>query len=163
MAVVPDLENVVRSKGQELFTQHGQGPAIQPHNERELSREFLVEILNYFAELVAVCFGGRQLRLVVHGGACMLLHPGLYALTQQFKLAGMAPAQSPEHDLSLRTFTRDVDYIHRSFVAEMQSLHIKDAEVNFKECIRLTAQRFGLGADWMNSDADISLPMATNA
>ena len=93
----------------------------------------------------------QGMRLVVHGGACMLLHPGLYKLSKQQQLS------SP--GLVSRTKTRDVDYIHRGFMAEYGP-HIPDAAERLKDCIQATAARFNLGADWMNSDADIALPMA---
>lgn len=125
---------------------------ISPHNEIELNRDMLITTLEYFSQLVAQLFTGRTIRLVVHGGACMLLHPGLYNLSQQQHQ--MNPA------LPRRTTTRDVDYIARSFVAELTSYGMPDAAVKIQECIRTTARHFGLGADWMNSDADIALPMA---
>ncbi|GLB45376.1 hypothetical protein LshimejAT787_2200390 [Lyophyllum shimeji] len=60
-----------------------------PRNETELTRELLVTILNYFAALIPAHFNGLALRLIVHGGACMLLHPGLYNLAkrQEYLLA----------------------------------------------------------------------------
>jgi hypothetical protein len=112
----------------------------------------LIDVLEYFSQLVAQLFTGRTIRMVVHGGACMLLHPGLYSLSQQQQQ--MIPS-SPR-----RTTTRDVDYIHRSFVAELASCGMPDAAVKLQECIKTTARYFRLGADWMNSDADIALPMA---
>jgi hypothetical protein len=126
--------------------------SLPPHNDVELSREMLIKVLEYFSQLVAQVFTGRSIRMVVHGGACMLLHSGLYGLSQQQHQ--MIPA------LPRRTTTRDVDYIHRSFVAELASCGMPDAAVKLQECIRSTARQFGLGADWMNSDADIALPMA---
>ena len=122
------------------------------HNEVELSREMLIDILEYFSQLVAQLFAGRTIRMVVHGGACMLLHPGLYNLSQQQHQ--MIPS------LPRRTTTRDVDYIHRSFVAELALCGMPDAAIKLQECIKTTARHFTLGADWMNSDADIALPMA---
>lgn len=124
---------------------------IPPHNERELNRDMLITILEYFSQLVAQLFTSRSIRMVVHGGACMLLHPGLFNLSQQ---------QSCMSSLPRRTTTRDVDYIHRSFVTELASYGMPDAAVKIQECIRTTARHFGLGADWMNHDADIALPMA---
>jgi len=123
---------------------------IPPHNEVELNRDLLIRILEYFSQLVAQLFAGRTIRLVVHGGACMLLHPGLHSLSQQ----------QQQTSLPSRTTTRDVDYIHRSFVAELASCGLPDAAVKIQECIKTTARYFRLGADWMNSDADIALPMA---
>jgi hypothetical protein len=90
--------------------------------------------------------------MVVHGGACMLLHPGLYNLSQQQQQ--MIPS------LPRRTTTRDVDYIHRSFITELASCGMPDAAVKLQECIKATARYYRLGADWMNSHADIALPMA---
>ena len=125
---------------------------LPPHNDVELSRDMLIEILEYFSQLVGQLFAGRSIRMVVHGGACMLLHPGLYSLSLQQKQ--MIPS------LPRRTTTRDVNYIHRSFVAELASRGIPDAAVKLQECIKYTARHFILGADWMNSHADITLPMA---
>ena len=124
---------------------------LPPHSDVELSREMLIDILEYFSQLVAQLFG-RSIRMVVHGGACMLLHPGLYNLSQQQQQ--MIPS------LPRRTTTRDVDYIHRSFVTELASYGMPDAAVKLQECIKTTARYFRLGEDWMNSHADIALPMA---
>lgn len=122
-------------------------------NEKELSRETLIQVLDHFSLLINQHFAGRPIRLVVHGGACMLLHPGLYALSmQQHKMSPHLPR---------RTTTRDVDYIHRSFVSEMAGLGMYDAAARLAECIKGTAKAFGLGLDWMNSDADIALPYVT--
>lgn len=61
-----------------------------------------------------------------------------------------------------RTTTRDIDYIARSFSSEWaQRYGVLDANDRLKQCIFETALQFGLGADWMNSDADVALPMAT--
>ena len=125
---------------------------LPPHNEVELSRDFLIDILEFFSRLVAQLFTGRAIRMVVHGGACMLLHPGLYSLSQQQQQ--MIPSYPR------RTTTRDVDYIHRSFVSELASCGMPDAAVKLQECIKTTARHFRLGGDWMNSHADIALPMA---
>ncbi|KAF8797771.1 hypothetical protein BYT27DRAFT_7124710 [Phlegmacium glaucopus] len=125
---------------------------IPPHNDVELTQDMLITILEYFSQLVAQLFAGRTIRMVVHGGACMLLHPGLQSLSQQQHQ--MMPS------IPRRTTTRDVDYIHRSFVTELASCGMPDAAVKIQECIRTTARHFRLGADWMNSDADIALPMA---
>lgn len=156
-----------------------------PHNDVEMTRDTLGAVLEYFSQLLPKYFdwgvvqgiaaatasaakaptippmAGPQMtvpqpmpqgmRLVVHGGACMLLHPGLYSLSKQ--------QQQASPGLVSRTKTRDVDYIHRGFMAEY-SPHIPDAAERLQDCIRATAARFQLGADWMNSDADIALPMA---
>lgn len=127
--------------------------SLPARNEVDLNRDKLMSILNYFSQLIMGQFN-RPLRLVVHGGACMLLHPGLYALSQQ------------QHQLSSslpqRTTTRDVDYIHRAFIREMGQMGVLNAAEKLKACIQATARAFGLGADWMNSDADVALPMATD-
>lgn len=126
-------------------------PAIAPRNNVDLDRSKLIAVLEYFSLVVEAAFQKRPIRLVAHGGACMLLHPGLYSLSfQQHQLHPTLPH---------RTTTRDVDYIHRSFVIEMNQLGVTNAADKLKSCIQKTAMRFGLGADWMNSDADIALPM----
>ncbi|KAH6905161.1 hypothetical protein BKA70DRAFT_1373234 [Coprinopsis sp. MPI-PUGE-AT-0042] len=120
-------------------------PPLKPRNDVDLTREKLITILEFFSQMLAGAFNNKPLRLIVHGGACMLLHPMLYNLSsQQHQLHPTLPH---------RTSTRDVDYIHRSFVTEMSQLD--------EMCIERTAMQFQLGADWMNSDADIALPMAT--
>jgi len=134
------------------ITPPGYEAPIAPKNEKELTREALTQVLDYFSQLVQQQFAGQPIRLVVHGGACMLLHPGLYALSQQ--QYQMSPT------LQRRTTTRDVDYIHRSFVTEMTGFGVMDAPARLASCVRETAKAFGLGADWMNSDADPALPMA---
>ena len=135
---------------------------IPPRNEVELTRDRLITLLTHFSTLIPSRFNGRPVRLVVHGGACMLLHPGLYnlAVQQHHTLAAIAAPNSPYSILPQRTTTRDVDYILRSFVAEWQQLGIMDAKERLQSCIQSTARQFHLGADWMNSDADIALPMA---
>ncbi|KAG5635986.1 hypothetical protein H0H81_009454 [Sphagnurus paluster] len=142
---------------------HSMTPEISlpPRNEKDLSRDFLITVLNHFATVIQSYFNGRPVRLVVHGGACMLLHPGLFGLAkEQYYLAHNSPANSPHNILPRRVSTRDVDYIHRSFVTEWQALGVADAGDRLKHCIKLTAQHFQLGLDWMNSDADVALPMA---
>lgn len=125
---------------------------IPQKNEQELTRDALIKVLDFFSQLVGQHFAGRPIRLVVHGGACMLLHEGLYKLSlQQHQMSPHLPR---------RTTTRDVDYIHRSFVSEMATAGIPDAAARLAECIKGTARKFGLGLDWMNSDADIALPYA---
>jgi hypothetical protein len=125
---------------------------IPQKNEQELTREALIKVLDYFSQLIVQHFAGRPIRLVVHGGACMLLHEGLYKLSLQ--------QQQMSPNLPRRTTTRDVDYIHRSFVAEMAASGMSDAAARLADCIKGTARKFALGLDWMNSDADIALPYA---
>lgn len=86
----------------------------------------------------------------------MLLHRDLNRLAQQ-----QAASNSDKFGgTPLRTITRDVDYIHRSFVTEYAAHGFPDAGERLQRCIRATAVQFRLGADWMNSDADVALPMA---
>ncbi|KAF9484572.1 hypothetical protein BDN70DRAFT_797452 [Pholiota conissans] len=138
-------------------------PTLPPHNEVEMTREMLVHVLEHFSTLLPKYFDwkivqgmvippSQGMRFVVHGGACMLLHEGLYALSVQ--------QQTASPSLATRTTTRDIDYIHRGFIAEYGQSRFPDAAERLKACIKETARKFGLGADWMNSDADIALPMA---
>ncbi|KAF9467051.1 hypothetical protein BDZ94DRAFT_1156518 [Collybia nuda] len=133
---------------------------LPPRNERELTREMLFDILTFFSTLIPSRFNGAPVRLVVHGGACMLLHPGLYALAQQ--QPPPSPSNSPHKTLLRRTTTRDVDYINRSFAYEWHNMGVPDATERLKDCMKITAQKFRLGLDWMNSDADVALPMAND-
>lgn len=124
-----------------------------PINEVDMTRDLLRRALEHLSVVIArpEHFGGRPIRLVVHGGACMLLHEGLQSISEhQYR----ANPQMPR-----RTTTKDVDYIHRGFVAEMTSLGIPDAGQRLQNCITETAIHFRLGLDWMNDHADIALPM----
>ena len=131
---------------------------LPEHNEVLLTRERLLLVLADFSARVLQLFGRQarleryltdrvtrsayhaaQIRLVVHGGAVMLLHPRFGC-----------PRQS----------TRDLDYIGRSFVPEWQALGVYDPATRLQTCIDATAQAFGLGRDWANSHADVALPMA---
>ncbi|KAJ7600902.1 hypothetical protein C8J56DRAFT_768157 [Mycena floridula] len=126
---------------------------LPPRNEVDLSRDMLIAVLTQLSILIQTEFNGTPLRLVVHGGACILLHPDLHKL------------QTVSHNgdrIQRRTKTRDVDYIHRSFVAEYAS-RFPDAGERLQRCIRTTAANFRLGADWMNSDPDPALPMVPDA
>lgn len=109
----------------------------KPVNDIRLTRQLLLQVLSDLSERLYHSFR-RQVRLVVHGGAVMVLHPSF----------------------SHREFTQDVDYIHRSFVSEYRGLGIQDAEQRLRTCIAETASRFNLGADWMNDHADVALPWA---
>ena len=64
-------------------------------------------------------------RLVVHGGAVMVLHPLL----------------------GCRESTRDVDYLHRAFEAEWLARGVSDAGPRLLTCIKATARVYKLGAD----------------
>lgn len=114
--------------------------AVKAHNDVMLTRQLLQTVLHDLSRRLLKCFG-RQVRLVVHGGAIMVLHPRL----------GCRPS------------TRDVDYNHRSFFLEWQRLGVYDAGARLQACISATASKFGLGADWMNACADVALPMSTDA
>jgi hypothetical protein len=112
-------------------------PTLKAINDTPLTRKFLKQVLTDLSERLYRSFG-RQVRLVVHGGAVMVLHPSF----------------------THRESTQDVDYIHRSFVSEFRALGYKDAEQRLRKCIAETALKFNLGADWMNDHADVALPMA---
>ncbi|ESK87548.1 hypothetical protein Moror_1997 [Moniliophthora roreri MCA 2997] len=129
------------------------------HNTKELNRDMLINVLEYLSTLLATEFRGTPVRLVAHGGACMLLHPGLYNLAKRKELYH----QQKGENSPMRYTTRDVDYIRRSFIQEYSTKHqMPDAAQRLQKCIRATAIQFGLGADWMNADADVALPMTTN-
>jgi hypothetical protein len=106
-------------------------------NDVRLTRMLLEQALTDLSERLYRSFR-RQVRLVVHGGAVMVLH------------------KSFNH----RESTQDVDYIHRSFVSEYKALGFSDAEQRLRTCITETARKFNFGADWMNDHADVALPLA---
>ncbi|KAH8981709.1 hypothetical protein EDB92DRAFT_1936982 [Lactarius akahatsu] len=112
-------------------------PFLKQVNDIPLTRDFLKFVLNDFSERLYRSFR-RQVRLVVHGGAVMVLHPSF----------------------THRESTQDVDYIHRAFAAEYRALGFIDAEERLRSCIAETAAKFHLGADWINDHADVALPMA---
>jgi hypothetical protein len=110
---------------------------LKPVNDVPLTRTLLKQVLSDLSERLYRSFR-RQVRLVVHGGAVMVLHPSF----------------------THRDSTQDVDYIHRSFAKEYRALGFPDAEQRLRACIAETAYRFNLGADWMNDHADVALPWA---
>ncbi|KAF8258641.1 hypothetical protein EI94DRAFT_1754017 [Lactarius quietus] len=110
---------------------------LKPINDIPLTRNLLKLVLTDLSERLYRSFR-RQVRLVVHGGAVMVLHTSF------------------KH----RESTQDIDYIHRAFVKEYHALGFTDAEERLRSCIAETAAKFNLGADWMNDHADIALPMA---
>jgi hypothetical protein len=112
-------------------------PTLKPINDIPLTRTLLKQVLSDLSERLYRSFR-RQVRLVVHGGAVMVLHPSF----------------------THRGSTQDVDYIHRSFVKEYRALGFPDAEQRLRGCIAETAYRYHLGADWMNDHADVALPWA---
>ncbi|KAJ6455287.1 hypothetical protein C8R47DRAFT_211653 [Mycena vitilis] len=129
---------------------------VPQRNARSLDRDALVQILDFFSTLLPVRLGHRfEIRLVIHGGAVMLLNRELAQLA--------ADTAATDGRATQRTTTRDIDYIARSFASEWaQRYGVYDANDRLKQCIYETALQFGLGADWMNSDADVALPMATD-
>ncbi|KAJ6517140.1 hypothetical protein DFH09DRAFT_1099095 [Mycena vulgaris] len=129
---------------------------VPPRNARSLDRDGLVQILTFLSTLLPAHFGnGQQIRLVIHGGAVMLLNADLAQLA--------AETAAIDGRAKQRTTTRDIDYIARSFSSEWaQRYGVYDANDRLKQCVFETAMQFGLGADWMNSDADVALPMATD-
>jgi hypothetical protein len=112
-------------------------PTLKAVNDVPLTRKLLEQALTDLSERLYRSFR-RQVRLVVHGGAVMVLH------------------KSFNH----RESTQDIDYIHRSFVSEYTALGFSDAEQRLRSCITETARRFNFGADWMNDHADVALPLA---
>ena len=102
-----------------------------------LTRELLLGALHDLSLRLAAHFPST-VRLVVHGGVVMVLYP----------------------QLACRNATRDVDYIHRSFESEWIARGVSDAGPLLRQCIKQTARKHGLGADWMNAHADVALPMA---
>lgn len=129
------------------------------HNEVQLSREFLLTLLGELSLLVLQEFG-RPIRLFIHGGAVMILHPNLSTN-------------------SCRRTTRDIDYIRRAFGHEWRKRGVYDAEERLQRCINAVAIKFRIGyvnpspyltrhlsmhtphsTDWMNADPDVALPFA---
>lgn len=131
-------------------------PPLAPRNNVDLSREMLFTVLEHLSTVIHSEFAGMPLRLVAHGGACMLLHNGLYELANRKAMYHSSRGEN----VPRRTTTRDVDYIHRSFVTECTSRGIMNPGERLKKCIQVTARQFRLGADWMNSDADVALPLS---
>ncbi|KAH9474993.1 hypothetical protein JR316_0012092 [Psilocybe cubensis] len=156
--VQPILPPVHGSTAQKPALSTGTQPP-PAHNVTEMTREMLIPVLDRFSELLVDYFDfseqasdspgldglgsnprrPRKLRLVAHGGACMLLHPVFHALSLEMPLVGapmpnMAAASGGEvssldalmqqqqslqnmkmENLARRTSTRDVDVIMRAF------------------------------------------------
>lgn len=110
---------------------------LPEHNDVILTREILIGALHDLSVRLQSYFSST-VRLVVHGGAIMVLHPLL----------------------ACREGTRDVDFLRRSFEAEWIARGVTDAGARLTTCIKATARKYHLGADWMNSAADVALPMA---
>ena len=113
---------------------------MQEHNTVPLTHPLLQSALNDLSQRLQHSFGpAAPVRLVIHGGAFMVLHPSLTRCRQS---------------------TPDVDYCHRSFLTEMGARGVHDAGDRLTACIDATAYAFGLGRDWMNAHADVALPLA---
>ncbi|KAH7907595.1 hypothetical protein BJ138DRAFT_1014245 [Hygrophoropsis aurantiaca] len=110
------------------------------HNEVQLSRSMLLDLLQDLSSRILQVFG-CPIRLFIHGGAVMILHPSLSTS-------------------STRRTTRDIDYIKRAFGHEWRKLGVYDAEDKLQSCINATAKQFHIGSDWMNADPDVALPFA---
>ncbi|KIM88051.1 hypothetical protein PILCRDRAFT_814726 [Piloderma croceum F 1598] len=127
-----------------MSSQHTSAPTSpSTHNEVPLSRDILTTVLDDLSMRLLKMFM-HPIRLVVHGGAVMILHQTLASSTT-------------------RRTTRDVDFIKRSFVEEMRKCGVFDADTRLQSCIDATAAKYHLGTDWFNSHADIALPMAQSA
>ncbi|KAF9016604.1 hypothetical protein BDZ89DRAFT_1022654 [Hymenopellis radicata] len=101
-------------------------------NTLPLTRRMLEDLLIHLSNILT-----RRLQLVVHGGASMILHPGL------------------EHIPTQRVSTMDIDYLYRGVLQE----YGQQVAQELLHCIYKTSLNFpGLSADWMNSEADIALP-----
>lgn len=115
-----------------------------------MTSDMLVRVLDSMSSHVQKYFPSR-VKLVVHGGACFLLDRELSSIIAYDNTMWPTPKRSN---------TRDVDYINRSFASEWRNRGMYDATEKLKKCIWATAAKFGLGTDWMNSDADVALPVA---
>ncbi|KAI6043570.1 hypothetical protein EDC04DRAFT_2866248 [Pisolithus marmoratus] len=113
------------------------------HNEVQLSRSTLLTLLNDLQSRTLLEFH-TQIRIFIHGGAVMILHPSLSTS-------------------STRRTTRDIDYIRRAFGHEWRKRGVYDAEQRLQACINATARKFQVGTDWMNADPDVALPFARDS
>lgn len=125
---------------QASFTVEPRGMSTTSHNEVQLSRSMLRDLLDDLQSRTLLEFR-TQIRLFVHGGAVMVLHRSLSTS-------------------STRRTTRDIDYIRRAFGHEWRKRGVYDAEERLQACINATARRFQVGTDWMNADPDVALPFA---
>lgn len=118
-------------------TSRTSSPSPRPYNDVLLTKEILTSVLYDLSTRLLQHFR-QPVRIVVHGGAVMVLHPFLAS----------------------RKSTRDVDYNLRSFKNEWAQRGIYNAGERLQACIKATAVAFNLGADWMNACADVALPMS---
>lgn len=135
--------------------------STRSYNEVQLSRSTLLNLLDDLQHRTLAEFR-TKIRLFIHGGAVMILHPSLSTS-------------------STRRTTRDIDYIKRAFGHEWRKRGVHDAEERLQACINATARHFRLGyvdleefaasygylmpspsysTDWMNADPDVALPFA---
>ncbi|KAG7448322.1 uncharacterized protein BT62DRAFT_930411 [Guyanagaster necrorhizus] len=105
-------------------------------NTLPLTRPMLEMLLNYLCDQLSnpgSPYHIPSLLLVIHGGAAMLLHPSYQTIPTS------------------RQSTLDVDYLAQPFST--------DVCTTITRAIAETSRAFpGLGADWMNADADVALP-----
>ncbi|KAH9940045.1 uncharacterized protein BXZ73DRAFT_99040 [Epithele typhae] len=113
---------------------------LPERNDVLMTRELLLGALHDLSLRLQGLFPST-VRLVVHGGAVMVLHP----------------------QLASRDATRDVDYLHRAFEAEWRARGVMDAGARLLTAIKGTARAYKLGRDWMNAAADVALPMSFDA
>ena len=99
-----------------------------------MHRTYLKTVLDNLSKRLFKTFG-FTIRLVVHGGALMILHPGLRC----------------------REHTSEVDYFRQIFLKEMASRGIRRAGLRLDTCVSDTAFAFGLRADWMDGGQNLSL------
>ncbi|KAN0078008.1 hypothetical protein V8E55_010065 [Tylopilus felleus] len=116
---------------------------MNTHNDTQLTHTMLRDLLDDLQQHTYQVFG-CQIRLFVHGGAVMILHPMLSTS-------------------STRRTTRDIDYIRRAFGHEWRKKGVYDAEDRLQSCINATAHKFRVGTDWMNADPDVALPFARDS
>ncbi|KAK0445858.1 hypothetical protein EV421DRAFT_1795232 [Armillaria borealis] len=105
-------------------------------NTLPLTRPMLETLLKYLCDQLSnpgSPYHIPSLLLVIHGGAAMLLHPSYQTIPTS------------------RQSTLDVDYLAKPFSEAVRT--------TITRAITETSRAFpGLGADWMNADADVALP-----
>ena len=102
-------------------------------------RKLLTQALSDMSERLYSSFQ-RQVRLVVHGGAVIVLRPSFShrESTQGRRLHPTAPS-------------------YPSIAPSVFPMQFND----FQTCFAETTRKFGFGADWMKDHADVALPWAT--
>ncbi|KAI0313523.1 hypothetical protein OF83DRAFT_1141056 [Amylostereum chailletii] len=123
---------------QACFSPSSRPATVALRNEVPLTKAKLHVVLQDLSARLLAEFR-HQVRLLVHGGAVMVLHS----------------------KLGHRASTRDVDYVHRAFAADYaRTGSQQEAEARLWRCIAGAAAAHGLGTDWMNAAPDVALPMA---